>query len=267
MLTIHSFADGVGEITHVLKDCGRLTATSLANAKKVFRQYLGTERTMQLLIEDTIALIERDCATIAKSEADATRNAESTDFDFGLATQGQRSAAQTRELQVQGLARAANRRLQSWGINDPSEADVDRAIAAVLNVSVVNREGENGITVDNSNPQVAASLRERTDGTIWELTDMADPRQQAAVGEEMAANAVASNFEGLRNLGYTATRSAAPPSTNFSGPTGGAPPVATPGTTAEPSTLPAASIQAIAQAAYAAGVAAASSNFAKRGRR
>jgi len=220
----------------------------------------GSPRAQQFAIEKAITGM-RSCAK--KSEADAVAAATSRDFDIGPATQGQRAAAATEALQLLGLRRALTQRVQAMN----PELGPDE-IEAVVNVAVIRYEGGNGITVDNSNPQVAASLRERdrNDGTIWEI-DLASPRQQDAVDEQMAANAVASNFEGLRNLGYAATRSAAPSSTNFSGSTGAAPPVASPGTTAEPSTLPAASIQAIAQAAYAAGVAAASSNFAKRGRR
>lgn len=228
----------------------------------------GSSTARQFAIEKAITAMR---AYARKSQADATRDAESHDFDIFPSTQspGQRSAAATRALQVQGLAQAATRRLQAMGVDNPTDDDVERAIAAVLNVSVVNREGQNGITVDNSNPQVAANMRERehNDGTIWELTDIADPRQQDAVDEEMAANAVASNFAGLRNLGYTTGRSAMPDATNFSGGAGGSVPVAPAGTSAGP-TVSGASIEAVAQAAYAAGLAA-GSNFAKakRGRR
>jgi len=260
MLTIHSFADGVGEITDVLKAHGRLTAASLANAKKVFRRYLGTERTMQKAIEDTIAQIERDCAAIAKSETDSS-DVYSNDFNYPP-TPGQRADAATRALQVQGLAQAATRQLQAMGINDPTESDVERAIAGVLNASITNFEGENGITVDNSNPAVAARLREVGDSSIW--IDMSSPYQLERPPTDVEA--VISNFEGTRNGFYLAPPRSEMGDTSFSGSTGSTPPTASPGTTAEPSTVPTASVQAIAQAAYAAGVAAGASNFEKRKR-
>jgi len=259
MLTIHSFADGVGEITHVLKAHGRLTATSLANAKKVFRQHLGSAPTMQKAIEDTVAQIERDCANITKSEADATRDAESHDFDYPP-TPGQRADAAVRALQAQGLAQAATRRLQAFGINNPTEADVDRAITAALNVSWTSYEGEDGQTRVDSNPAVAARLREVGDESIW--MDMSHPSQMERPPTDVEA--VISNFEGLRNIGYTAGRSAMPDATSFSGRTAASVPVAPAGTSEGP-TVSGASIEAVAQAAYAAGLAA-GSNFAKRKR-
>jgi hypothetical protein len=154
----------------------------------------GGPTAKRLALEGARSAMRRH-ARMLKSEAEATRDAESTDFDIGPATQGMRADAATRALQVQGLAQAATRRLQATGINDPTEDDYSRAIREVLNVSLVNFEGENGITVDNSNPQVAANMREResNDGTIWELTDMADPRQQQLADEATAA-AAGSNF-------------------------------------------------------------------------
>jgi hypothetical protein len=261
MLTIGSFADGVDEIAHVLKKHGKLTPTSLANAKKVFRGFLGTERTIQKAAEATIERIKRDVAAIQKSEAEAVAAVTSNAFD-APPTQAQRDAAETSTLVTHGVAARATRQLQTWGIKNPSDVDYERAIEAVLNVAVINNEGENGITIDHSNPQLAASMRERGDGTIWEPIDMASERERDMVDEAMAS-AVVSNFQGLRNQMYRNPPRSEMGATNFSG-TGGASVAAG---TNEGATVSDQKIQAIAQAAYAAGVAAGSSNFAKRAAR
>jgi len=270
MLTIRSFSEGMDEIKFVLEKHGALTYTSVEKATKTFRDFLRSENTIQKACEATVERIERECRAIRKSEAEAVANVTSNDWNYPP-TRGQTAAAATHALRVQGIAQATQRQLQTWGINDPNEKDVDRAMAAVfaqLNLTMVSYEGEAGVSVVHSNPAVAAMLGDRKDGTIWEM-DMASDRQRDLVDEQMASNAVISNFEGVRNLGYTNPRRPMPDGTNFSGsgtgPSVGAnsPAAGAGGAVAGPTTdLNAASLAA----AYAAGVAA-GSNFAKASRR
>lgn len=267
MLKVASFADGMEEIKFLLEKYGALTYKSVEKAKKDFRNFLGSDCTFEKACEATVEKINREFSAIRKSEAAAVAAATSDDFTISPAPwPAAEAAAATHALRVQGLANAATRRLQTWGVENPSEGDYDRAFAAIaneINLGIFNYEGENGITVDHSNPQVAARLRDLpSDGTIWEPTDMASSRQRDMVDEQMVASAV-TGFSGVRNIGYTNQRRVMPEGTSFSG-TGGA---SIPAGTSEGPTVTDQQIQAIAQAAYRAGLAAGgSSNFSKRRR-
>lgn len=213
-MSIGTVKEAATDFQLTLQNAGVNNPKPYQRAMKRFRALLSdgctSIRKAHALVDEEI---RRDLRAIRKSEAESTRDAESNDFNYPP-TPGQRAAAETRALAVRGLAQAATRRLQQMGVENPTSDDYDRAIQDVINVSLVDYSGVEPARVD-SNPQLAARMRERPDDTIWEPLDLADVRQRDMV-DEQAEFAKLTNFMGERNQGYSNQRREMGSETSFS---------------------------------------------------